>query len=72
MTKDGSVEAAVWWFFAIERSCQALADTAGEVTGIDPEQAEKTHAVVGSELAGWISFQPLFEVITHKQSDLLD
>ena len=58
----------------MERSCQTqlLADAAGEVIEIDPEQAKKTHEVVGSELAGWFSFQPLFEVITHEQPDLLD
>jgi len=74
LTTGGSVEAAAWWFVAMERSCQAqlLADAAGDVVEIDPEQAEKTHAVVGSELAGWFSFQPLFEVITHEQPDLLD
>ena len=74
MTVGKSVEEACWWFVAMERSCQAqlLADAAGEPVLIDPEQALKTRQTVGSELAGWFSFQPLYDVIVHEQPDLLD
>jgi hypothetical protein len=64
----------VWWFITMERSCQVqlVAKAAGKVVHIDPDQADKTHRVVGSELAGWFSFQPLYAKITREQPDLLD
>ncbi|MGN6473640.1 MAG: class II aldolase/adducin family protein [Mycobacteriales bacterium] len=74
LTAGTSVDAAVWWFITMERSCQVqlLAKAAGKVVHIDLDQAKKTHDVVGSELAGWLSFQPLYEKIVREQPDLLD
>jgi hypothetical protein len=34
--------------------------------------ARLTHGQVGSQLAGWFSFQPLFERIVREQPDLLE
>jgi hypothetical protein len=34
--------------------------------------ARRTRDQVGSHLAGWFSFQPLFERIVREQPDLLD
>ena len=58
----------------MERTCQAqlLAEAAGTPVLIDPEQAEKTAKQVGTPLAGWYSFQPLYDWITTTQPDLLD
>jgi hypothetical protein len=39
---------------------------------IDPEQARLTRSQVGSEVAGWFSFQPLYEKIVREEPDLLD
>jgi ribulose-5-phosphate 4-epimerase/fuculose-1-phosphate aldolase len=74
LTAGTTVDAAVWWFITMERSCQVqlLAKAAGQVVHIDLDQAKKTHEVVGSELAGWFSFQPLYEKIVREQPDLLD
>jgi ribulose-5-phosphate 4-epimerase/fuculose-1-phosphate aldolase len=74
MTVGHSVEEAVWWFITMERSCQAqlLASAAGEPVLIDPEMARLTRGQVGSHLAGWFSFQPLFDRIVREQPDLLD
>lgn len=74
LTVGQSVESAVWWFITMERSCQAqlLAKAAGQVVFIDPDQAAKTHDQVGSELAGWFSFQPLYDKIVREQPDLFD
>ena len=68
LTVGGSVDAAAWWFIAMERSCQAqlLAQAAGQPISIDPEHALTTRKIVGSEIAGWSSFQPLFDVIFHR------
>ncbi len=39
---------------------------------IDPEMATLTQTQVGSHMAGWLSFQPLYEQIVRAQPDLLD
>lgn len=74
LTVGSTVDAAVWWFVTMERSCQAqlLAMAAGPRVLIDPEQAASTSKQVGSEVAGWISFQPLYDRIVREQPDLLD
>jgi ribulose-5-phosphate 4-epimerase/fuculose-1-phosphate aldolase len=74
MTVGTSVDAAVFWFITMERSCQVqlAAKAAGTVVAIDPEQAKLTHDQVGTEFVGWLSFQPLWEKIAREQPDLLD
>jgi ribulose-5-phosphate 4-epimerase/fuculose-1-phosphate aldolase len=74
LTVGHSVDEAVWWFIAMERCCHAqlLAEAAGTPVSIDTENAELTASQVGSHLAGWLSFQPLYEVIVREQPDLLD
>ncbi|MFN2626599.1 MAG: class II aldolase/adducin family protein, partial [Mycobacteriales bacterium] len=74
LTVGQSVDSAVWWFITMERSCQAqlLAMAAGPRVFIDPEQAALTRGQVGSEYAGWLSFQPLYDRIVREQPDLLD
>jgi ribulose-5-phosphate 4-epimerase/fuculose-1-phosphate aldolase len=74
LTVGGSIDAAAWWYISMERSCQAqlMAQAAGEPRLIEPEVAKSTYATVGSELAGWFSFQPLYDVITEEQPELLD
>jgi ribulose-5-phosphate 4-epimerase/fuculose-1-phosphate aldolase len=74
LTVGQSVEEAAWWFITMERSCQAqlLAEAAGTPKLISPEQAQKTYETVGSNIAGWFSFQPMYNVITAEQPDLLD
>ncbi len=74
LTVGHSVDEAAWWFITMERSCQAqlLASAAGTPVLIDPDMARLTHGQVGSQLAGWFSFQPLFERIVREQPDLLE
>jgi ribulose-5-phosphate 4-epimerase/fuculose-1-phosphate aldolase len=69
-----SVDEAAWWFITMERTCQAqlLAEAAGTPVPIDSEQAAKTSGQVGMPLAGWLSFQPLYDWIVEKQPDLLE
>src|SRR3954467_7474579 len=73
LTVGETVDSAVFWFISMERSCQVqlVAKAAGKVVHIDAEQAQKTSEVVGSEIAGWFSFQPLWAKITREQPDLL-
>jgi len=74
LTVGHSVDEAVWWFITMERSCQAqlLAEAAGKPILIDHEQAKLTSGQVGSHIAGWFSFQPLYDRIVREQPDLLD
>jgi ribulose-5-phosphate 4-epimerase/fuculose-1-phosphate aldolase len=74
LTVGESVDEAAWWYITMERSCQAqlLAEAAGTPKLISPEYAELTRETVGSHLAGWFSFQPLYDVIVEEQPELLD
>jgi ribulose-5-phosphate 4-epimerase/fuculose-1-phosphate aldolase len=74
LTVGESVDEAAWWFVTMERSCQAqlLAEAAGTPKPIPHEYALKTRETIGSTLAGWFSFQPLYDVIVAEQPDLLD
>ena len=74
LTVGHTVEEAVWWFITMERSCQAqlMAEAAGKPVLIDAEMATLTGTQVGSHVAGWFSYQPLFARITREQPDLFD
>ncbi|GAC1598633.1 MAG: class II aldolase/adducin family protein [Acidimicrobiales bacterium] len=74
LTVGHSVDEAVWWFITMERNCQAqlLAESAGAPVHIDPEMAALTQTQVGNHLAGWFSFQPLWDRISKEQPDLFE
>jgi len=74
LTVGHSVDAAAWSFITMERTCQAqlLAEAAGTPVPIDPDMARMTHAQVGSPVASYYSFQPLYAVITREQPDLFE
>jgi ribulose-5-phosphate 4-epimerase/fuculose-1-phosphate aldolase len=74
LTVGHSVDEAVWWFITMERSCQAqlTAEAAGTPVLIDPDMARLTASQVGSHVAGYFSFQPLYNKIVREQPDLLD
>jgi ribulose-5-phosphate 4-epimerase/fuculose-1-phosphate aldolase len=74
LTVGHSVDEAAWWFITMDRSCQAqlLAEAAGQPHKIPHETAKHTYALVGSHLAGWFQFQPLFQRIAHEQPNLFD
>jgi ribulose-5-phosphate 4-epimerase/fuculose-1-phosphate aldolase len=74
LTVGQSVEEATWWFVTMERSCQAqlMAEAAGTPIIIPHEMAKLTAGQVGSHVAGWFSFQPLFDRISREQPDLFE
>ena len=74
LTVGHSVDAAVWSFITMERSCQAqlLAEAAGTPVLIDADVARKTYGQTGSPVACYMSFQPLWDMITREQPDLFD
>jgi ribulose-5-phosphate 4-epimerase/fuculose-1-phosphate aldolase len=74
LTVGETIDAAAWWYITMERSCQAqlLAEAAGTPRAIPHEVALQTRDTVGSPLAGWFSFKPLYDVIVEEQPELLD
>lgn len=74
LTVGQSVDAAAWWFITMERTCQAqlLAEAAGKPRLIGDQSAQATFQIVGSEQAGYANFQPLWDVITAEQGELLE
>jgi ribulose-5-phosphate 4-epimerase/fuculose-1-phosphate aldolase len=74
LTVGRTVDEAAWWFITMDRSCQAqlLAEAAGEPRKIPPETAKNTYALVGSPLAGWFQFQPLWQRISRAHPDLFE
>lgn len=74
LTAGTTVDEAAWWFITMERTCQVqlVAEAAGDPVAIDHENATLTHSQVGSALAGWYSFQPLYDKIVRDQPDLLE
>jgi ribulose-5-phosphate 4-epimerase/fuculose-1-phosphate aldolase len=74
LTVGQCVDEAVWWFITMDRSCHAqlLAEAAGQPRKIPHETARHTYAVLGSPLAGWFQFQPLYDRIIRDQPDLFE
>ena len=73
-TVGQSVEEAAWWFITMERSCQAqlLACAAGTPLLIDDDSARYTRDLTGHHLAGWYSFQPLWDEIVRTDPELFE
>jgi ribulose-5-phosphate 4-epimerase/fuculose-1-phosphate aldolase len=74
LTVGHTVDEAVWWFITMDRSCHAqlIAEAAGKPVLITRESALATRELVGGHQAGWFQFQPLWDLITREQPDLLD
>jgi hypothetical protein len=49
-----------------------LAEAAGAPHKIPNDTAKHTYALVGSHLAGWFQFQPLWQRISREQPDLFE
>lgn len=73
-TVGETVDEAAFWFISMERSCQAqlMAMAAGEPKKINPEYATYTREQTGFPLAGWFSFQPMWDEITRSEPELFD
>jgi ribulose-5-phosphate 4-epimerase/fuculose-1-phosphate aldolase len=74
LTVGRSVDEAAYWFVTMDGTCRAqlLAEAAGTPVHIDPEMAARTASQVGSHSSGWFGFQPLWEMITAQEPDLLE
>ena len=74
LTVGRTVDEAAWWFITMDRSCQAqlVVQAAGKPVLIARESALATRQLIGTHEAGWFQFQPLWQMITQEQKDLLD
>jgi ribulose-5-phosphate 4-epimerase/fuculose-1-phosphate aldolase len=74
LTVGRTVDEAAWWFITMERSCQAqlMAEAVSTPVKIDAANAAITQQQVGSHIAGWFQFQPLWTRIVREQPDLLE
>ena len=70
-----SIEAAAFWFIALERCCQQqlMIDATGIAPKlVTPERARYSREHVGSEYIGWLHFQPIYEQLAKTQPDMFD
>ncbi len=74
LTVGQSVDEAAWWFIRMERCCQVqlMAEAAGTPILIDDAAAKQAYSITGTAVAGWYTFQPLYDLIVEEQPDLLD
>ncbi|OJJ14342.1 class II aldolase/adducin family protein [marine bacterium AO1-C] len=76
LTVGHSIEECIFWFVTMERTCQSqlLAEATGnELIKIGHEVASRTRDYeVGFPLAGYFSFQPMWQDIVHEQPDFMD
>jgi ribulose-5-phosphate 4-epimerase/fuculose-1-phosphate aldolase len=74
LTAGGSVDAAAYWFIAMDRACQTqlAAEAAGDPLPIPHEIAKHTHDQTGQDIVGFLSFQPWYERIVAAEPDVLD
>ncbi|MGA5063015.1 class II aldolase/adducin family protein [Streptomyces exfoliatus] len=73
LTVGTSVDAAAWWFIAMERCAQVqlTARAAGKPVLIDHREAVATREQLGSDLVAWINYQPLWRRISRAEPELL-
>lgn len=75
LTVGTSIESCVFWFMSLEKCCrvQMLADAAAggrgdETIKISHKDAAFTHQSMGSEMAGWFSAKPTFDLMAHESA----
>ncbi|MFE9332803.1 class II aldolase/adducin family protein [Streptomyces sp. NPDC006925] len=68
-----SVDAAAWWLLQLERACeiQLAAKAAGKPVPVEHRNAVAAREQLGSDLAAWHNYQPLYARITRDEPDLL-
>ncbi|MFZ4286540.1 class II aldolase/adducin family protein [Variovorax sp. HJSM1_2] len=73
LTAGPSVEAAAWWYIALENTCKAqlLAEAAGVPRPIRPDVARHTHSQIGGPGGAVFSFKSLFDVLVRREPEVL-
>ena len=73
LTAGQSVEAAAWWYIALDNACHAqlLAEAAGTPQAIPHDVATLTHEQVGRPGGALFAFQSLLEGLVEAEPDVL-
>jgi ribulose-5-phosphate 4-epimerase/fuculose-1-phosphate aldolase len=74
LTVGETVDAAAWWYIAMEKCCQVqlLAEASRlPLIEINKESAAQASIITGSPFSGWFQFQPLYKMIVKEQPNLL-
>lgn len=73
LTAGPSVEAAAWWYIALENAChtQLLAEAAGVPRPIRPEVARHTHSQIGGPGGAHFTFKSLFGIVVREHPEVL-
>lgn len=79
LTTGKTVDEAIWAFISMERCChsQLMAEAAHpngykDLKVIDDQTATATFKIVGDSVAGYMQFQPMYEMIVKEQPDCLE
>jgi ribulose-5-phosphate 4-epimerase/fuculose-1-phosphate aldolase len=74
LTAGPTVEAAAWWYIALDNACHAqlLAEAAGTPQPIPHEMATLTHGQVGRAGGALFAFQSLMEGLVAAEPDVFD
>lgn len=72
LTVGTSVESAVWWYVAMERSMQAelVARAAGDPVVLHDKIAARTFEAVGVEKVGWFAYSTIIQKIAAEEPDI--
>ena len=73
LTAGPTVEAAAWWYIALDNAChvQLLAEAAGTPVPIDPETAALTHTQVGRPGGAAYAFEALYQGLVETEPEVL-
>ena len=74
LTAGPTVEAAAWWYIALDNVCQTqlLAEAAGTPEPIPHEQAALTHSQIGRANGAAHSFDALWQGLVAAEPELLE
>ncbi len=74
ITCGGTVDAAIWWFVALERCCQSqlMAEAAGDPIEIPDHLCVEGYETQGHDLAGWFQFQPWWDELMRDEPEFLE
>jgi len=74
LTAGPSVQAAAWWYIALDNACrtQLLAEAAGTPQPIPHEMATLTHSQVGRPGGAHYAFEALYAGLVRAEPDVLD
>ena len=74
LTTGVSVDEALWAFLSMDRCCQSqiLAESVGQMERIPDDVAALTKSQVGSDMAMWASYQPLYDLMLEKDPSFLN